>query len=58
MCTRDRALQLGQKTEVLDQADKEIAEYERIHGKPMSKAGVAMRYLSGLLDVYDKTLLL
>lgn len=58
MCTRERALQLGQEHEVVEDAERRIAEYEKKHGKPMSKTGQAMWMLRGLVEVYDKTLLL
>ena len=58
MCTREIALQLGQKIEVIEDAERRIAEYEKKHGKPMSKAGQAMWMLRGLVEVYDKSLLL
>lgn len=58
MCTRERALELGQSLEVIEAAEKEIAAYEKEHGKPMSKTGKAILMLQGLLDVYDKSLLL
>lgn len=58
MCTRQRALELGQKPEVIDAAEKEIAAYEREHGRPMSRTGQAMRMLKGLVTVYDKSLYL
>ena len=58
MCTRERALQLGQKIEVIEDAERRIAEYEKKHGKPMSKTMQGAPMLRGLLEVYDKTLLL
>lgn len=58
MCTRQRALELGQKPEILDAAEREIAEYRRRNGKPMSRTMQSAKMLRGLLDVYDKTLLL
>ena len=58
MCTRERALELGQKLEIVEDAERRIAEYEKKHGKPMSKTGQAMWMLRGLVEVYDKTLLL
>lgn len=58
MCTRQRALELGQSAEVLDAAEREIAEYAVIHGKPMSRTGQAMRMLRGLVTVNDKRLYL
>ena len=58
MCTRERALQLGQKIEVIEDAERRIAEYEKKHGKPMSKTMQGALMLRGLLEVYDKTLLL
>ncbi len=58
MCTRERALELGQCLERVEQAEREIAAYEKEHGKPMSPTGKASLMLSGLLEVYDKTLLL
>lgn len=58
MCTRQRALELGQRPEVIDAAERRIAAYEREHGKPMSRTMQAAWMLKGLLDVYDKTLLL
>ena len=58
MCTRERALELGQTLEKVEAAEREIAAYEKEHGKPMSETGKAIRMLSGLLDVYDMTLLL
>ena len=58
MCTRERALELGQKLEIVEDAERRIAEYEKRHGKPMSKTGQAMWMLRGLVEVYDKTLLL
>lgn len=58
MCTRERALELGQSLEVIEAAEKKIAEYEKEFGKPMSKTMRAAFMLKGLLDVYDKTLLL
>lgn len=58
MCTRQRALELGQKPEVIDAAEEKIAAYENEHGKPMSRTMQAALMLKGLLDVYDKTLLL
>ena len=58
MCTRERALELGQKLEIVEDADIRIAEYEKKHGKPKSKTGQAMCRLRGLVEVYDKTLLL
>ena len=42
MCTRERALELGQKLEIVEDAERRIAEYEKKHGKPMSKTGKAM----------------
>ena len=39
MCTRERALALGQKIEVIEDAERRIAEYEKKHGKPMSRTG-------------------
>ena len=42
MCTRERALELGQKLEIVEDAERRIAEYEKKHGKPMSKTGQAM----------------
>ena len=58
MCTRERALQLGQKIEVIEDAERRIAKYEKKHGKPMSKTMQGALMLRGLLEVYDKTLLL
>ena len=58
MCTRERALELGQKLEIVEDAERRIAEYEKKHGKPMSKKGQPMWMLRGLVEVYDKTLLL
>ena len=58
MCTRERALELGQKLEIVEDAERRIAEYEKKHGKPMSKTGQAMWMLRGLVEVYEKTLLL
>ena len=58
MCTRERALELGQKLEIVEDAERRIAEYEKKHGKPMGKTGQAMWMLRGLMEVYDKTLLL
>ena len=58
MCTRERAWELGQKLEIVEDAERRIAEYEKKHGKPMSKTGQAMWMLRGLVEVYDKTLLL
>ena len=58
MCTRERAVELGQKLEIVEDAERRIAEYEKKHGKPMSKTGQAMWMLRGLVEVYDKTLLL
>ncbi|MGM9798883.1 MAG: hypothetical protein ACI3ZY_15145 [Parabacteroides sp.] len=58
MCTREKALQLGQRLEVIEDAERRIAEYEKKHGKPMNETGKAMWMLRGLVEVYDKTLLL
>lgn len=58
MCTRQRALELGQSVEVLEVAEREIAEYIARHGKPMSRTGQAMRMLRGLVTVNDKRLYL
>lgn len=58
MCTRERALQLGQKIEVIEDAERRIAEYEKKHGKTISKTMQGALMLRGLLEVYDKTLLL
>ena len=58
MCTRERALELGQKLEIVEDAERRIAKYEKKYGKPMSKTGQAMWMLRGLVEVYDKTLLL
>ena len=58
MCTRERALALGQKIEVIEDAERRIAEYEKKHGKPMSRTGQAMWMLRGLVEVYEKSLLL
>lgn len=58
MCTRERALELGQSLEVIEAAEKEIAAYEKEHGKPMSKTGKAMRMLRGMVEIYDKSLFL
>ena len=57
MCTRERALALGQKIEVIEDAERRIAEYEKKHGKQMSRTGQAMGMLRGLVEVYDKSLL-
>ena len=51
-------MQLGQRLEVIEDAERRIAEYEKKHGKPMSETGKAMWMLRGLVEVYDKTLLL
>ena len=58
MCTRERELELGQKLEIVEDAERRIAKYEKKYGKPMSKTGQAMWMLRGLVEVYDKTLLL
>ena len=58
MCTRERALQLGQKIEVIEDAERRIAEYEKKHGKPMNRTMQVALMLRGLIEVYDKTLLL
>ena len=58
MCTRERALQLGQKIEVIEDAERRIAEYEKKHGKPMNRTMQGALMLRGLIEVYDKTLLL
>lgn len=58
MCTKERALELGQKIEVIEDAEKRIAAYEKEHGKPMSQTMQAALMLRGLIEVYDKTLLL
>ena len=58
MCTRERALELGQKLEIVEDAERRIAKYEKKYGKLMSKTGQAMWMLRGLVEVYDKTLLL
>ena len=58
MCTRERALQLGQKIEVIEDAERRIAEYEKKHGKPMSKTMQGSLMHRDLVEVYDKTLLL
>lgn len=58
MCTRERALELGQSLEVIEAAEKEIAAYEKEHGKPMSKTGKAALMLRGMVEIYDKTLFL
>ena len=57
MCTRERALALGQKIEVIEDAERRIAEYENKHGKPMNKTMQASLMLRGLVEVYDKSLL-
>ena len=51
-------MELGQKLEIVEDAERRIAEYEKKHGKPMSKTGQAMWMLRGLVEVYDKSLLL
>lgn len=58
MCTRERALELGQTLEKVEAAERKIAEYEKEHGKPMSNTGKAMLMLSGLVEIYDKSLFL
>ena len=58
MCTRQRALELGQNPEVIIDAEKQISDYEKEHGKPMSRTGQAMRMLRGLVTVNDKSLYL
>lgn len=58
MCTRERALELGQSLEKIEAAEREIAAYEKEHGKPMSNTGKARRMLRGLIEVYDKSLYL
>ena len=57
LLSRERALALGQKIEVIEDAERRIAEYEKKHGKPMSRTGQAMWMLRGLVEVYDKSLL-
>ena len=57
MCTRERELELGQKLEIVEDAGRRIAKYEKKHGKPMSKTGQAMWMLRGREEVYDKSLL-
>ena len=57
MCTRERALALCQKIEVIEDAERRIAEYEKKHGKPMNKTMQASLMLRGLVEVYDKSLL-
>jgi len=58
MCTRERALELGQKPEIVEDAEKRIADYEKEHGKPMNRTMQAALMLRGLIEVYDKSLLL
>ena len=58
MCTRERALELGQTLEKVEAAEREIAAYEKEHGKPMNKTMQAVFMLSGLVEVYDKSLYL
>ena len=58
MCTRERALELGQSLEKIEAAEREIAAYEKEHGKPMNKTMQAVFMLSGLVEVYDKSLYL
>lgn len=58
MCTRERALELGQSLEKIEAAEREIAAYEKEHGKPMSETGKARRFLRGLVEVFDKSLYL
>lgn len=53
-----KSLTARPKLEVVEDAERRIAEYEKKHGKPMSKTGQAMWMLRGLVEVYDKTLLL
>ena len=57
MCTRERALELGQKLEIVEDTERRIAKYEKKYGKPMSKTGQAMWMLRGRKEVYDKSLL-
>ena len=42
----------------LEYAEMKIAEYERIHGKPMSKTMQAAWKARGTIIVYDKSLYL
>ena len=58
MCTRERALELGQSLEKIEAAEREIAAYEKEHGKPMNRTMQAVLMLSGLVEVYDKSLYL
>ena len=58
MCTRERALELGQSLEKIEAAEKKIAAYEKEHGKPMNKTMQAALMLKGLVEVYDKSLFL
>lgn len=58
MSTKEKALALGQDPEVIKDAERRIAAYEKEHGKPMSKTMQGALMLRGLLEVYDKTLLL
>ena len=58
MCTRERALELGQKLEIVEDAERRIAEYEKKHGKPMNRTMQAALMLRGLIEIYDKSLLL
>lgn len=51
-------MELGQSLEKIEAAEKKIAAYEKEFGKPMSKTMQAAFMLSGLVEVYDKTLLL
>ena len=58
MCTRERALELGQKLEIVEDAERRIAEYEKKNGKPMNRTMQAALMLRGLIEIYDKSLLL
>ena len=58
MSTKEKALALGQDPEVIKDAERRIAAYEKEHGRPMSKTMQGALMLRGLLEVYDKTLLL
>lgn len=51
-------MELGQKPEIVEDAEKRIADYEKEHGKPMNRTMQAALMLRGLIEVYDKSLLL
>ena len=41
-----------------EDAERRIAEYEKKHGKPMNRTMQAALMLRGLIEIYDKSLLL